>query len=252
MSTNREGHSAISARSRGARCLGLLVAAVLACGSWSSAQSSAEFHKTLALNQSQPLLLTIEIASANLEVVYGRDGEVSISAVATSSSNSSVDDQFFTKSLTLEQDGNRVSLRAALSPADSGMNIRYRLDVPYRTEVSSRLTHGTQLITGMLGPVNATAGKGDIKVSYVSKGVRALAETGDIDFQVIGERGEARTGAGNISCSRAVEGINAGTGEGDITLMVVGPSIAIIGKGTGRIDIGGARGSLTATTPGKK
>lgn len=47
---------------------------------------------------------------------------------------------------------------------------------------------------------------------------------------------------------RVPEGVNAETGDGDIALAVVGPSKAIVKKGTGRIEVGGAHDSLVAET----
>jgi DUF4097 and DUF4098 domain-containing protein YvlB len=65
---------------------------------------------------------------------------------------------------------------------------------------------------------------------------------------VIGEHVDATTGRGNISCSRAAQGVSAETGDGDISLMVVGASEARVKRGTGRIDVGGVRGTLVAST----
>ncbi len=69
-----------------------------------------------------------------------------------------------------------------------------------------------------------------------------------MDIQVIGEHVEAKTGRGNIAGSRLPKGVSAETGDGDITLMVVGPSTATVKKGSGRIDVGGARGSFAGST----
>jgi DUF4097 and DUF4098 domain-containing protein YvlB len=93
-------------------------------------------------------------------------------------------------------------------------------------------------------------GKGDIKASYISKGLQTRVDHGNLDLQVIGEHVEARTGNGNISCARVAQGVSAETGDGDITLMVVGPSTATVKKGAGRIDVGGARSSFVGSTDG--
>jgi DUF4097 and DUF4098 domain-containing protein YvlB len=69
-----------------------------------------------------------------------------------------------------------------------------------------------------------------------------------LDLQVIGEHVEAHAGQGNISCTRAAQGVSADTGDGDISLMVVGPSTATVKKGSGRVDVGGARDSLVVST----
>ncbi len=99
-----------------------------------------------------------------------------------------------------------------------------------------------------MGPVNAISKRGDIRASYISKSLSAHAETGNLDFQVVGEHVDAKTGGGSISCSRAAQGVDAETEDGDITLMVVGASTARVTKGDGTIIVGGARGSLVAST----
>ena len=83
---------------------------------------------------------------------------------------------------------------------------------------------------------------------YISKGLVARATSGNLDIEVIGEKVEATTGSGNISCTRVAQGVSAETGDGDIVLMLVGASSANVRKGTGRIEVGGARGNLIALT----
>ena len=65
---------------------------------------------------------------------------------------------------------------------------------------------------------------------------------------MIGEHVDANVVSGNISGERLPRCITSETKDGDITLMVVGPSTATVVKGTGRIDVGGARGSLSLST----
>jgi hypothetical protein len=224
--------------------------ALLACTQLSFAQVSAEFHRTLTVTPAEPLRLDIEVPSGDLQILYSRDGQVSISGVAKASASAKLDDNFFPAVLRIEQNGNHLSLRHVPNPAcpEKGIHVSYRIDVPYRTEVTSTLSRGEQNISGILGPVIAVTGTGDIKASYVSKGLKAQVGTGNLDIQVIGERVEARTRNGNISCARAALGVSAETGDGDITLMVIGPSTATVKKGTGRIEVGGARGSFVGST----
>jgi hypothetical protein len=214
------------------------------------AQVTAEFHRTLTVTPTETLMLDLEIPSGELHVLYGRDGQASISGVAKASADAKLDDNFFPTVLTIAQEGNHLTIRHVPNPAysEEGIRVLYRIDVPYRTEVASRLNRGKQNISGILGPVKAATGKGDIKASYVSKGLQALVGNGNLDLQVIGERVEAKTGRGNISCTRIAQGVSAETGDGDIILMVVGPSTATVKKGSGRIEVGGARGSLIGST----
>jgi DUF4097 and DUF4098 domain-containing protein YvlB len=161
-----------------------------------------------------------------------------------------LDDNFFKAVLAVERDGNHLKIRHTSNSSypQQGINTLYRIDVPYRSEVISKVDHGKQTFSGIMGPVRAVTGQGDLKASYISKGLNAQVDHGNLDLQVIGEHVNAKTGKGNISCERLAEGVSAETGEGDITLMVVGPSAASVMKGTGRIDVGGVRGSFTGST----
>jgi hypothetical protein len=196
------------------------------------------------------LQLDVEVPSGELQILYGRDGEVSMTGVARGAEGVKLDDSFFSAVLTVEQKGNHLAILhfPNLDYPEKGISIAYRIDVPYRTEVTSRMSRGKLTIGGILGPVNALVGTGDIKASYISKGLQAHVDSGNLEIQVIGERVEVNAGVGNISCSRIPQGVVAQTGDGDINLTVVGPSTATIKKGNGRIEVGGARGSFVGAT----
>ncbi|HTR22465.1 MAG TPA: DUF4097 family beta strand repeat-containing protein [Terriglobales bacterium] len=218
----------------------------------SLAQVTAEFHRTFTVAPVQPLTLHVEVSEGDLQIFYGRDGQVSIIAIARTSGEARLDDNFFSKVLTIDQQENHLSLlhtSDASGPA-TGISVAYRIEVPYRTEVTSRLSRGHQHISGITGPVKAAVRSGDIKADYITKGVQAEVGNGDIDIQIIGDHVEAKAGTGNISCTRIPQGVNAEIGDGDITLMVVGPSSAQVKDGRGRIEVGGARGRLTGSTVG--
>ena len=237
------------------RCVGwstFVALALLTHSHVALAQSRAEFHQTLMVTATEPVVLDVEIPTGELQVLYGQDGQVSITGFAQSLTDGKLDDNFFRAVLIVEQTGNRLKIRhtASSSYPEQGINIHYRINVPHRTKVSSRVNQGKQTLSGIMGPVNAVVGKGDVKASYISKSLQVQVERGNLDIQVIGEHVDASTGNGNISCERLAQGVTAETGEGDITLMVVGPSTATVKKGTGRIDIGGARGSFTGSTDG--
>jgi DUF4097 and DUF4098 domain-containing protein YvlB len=206
----------------------------------------------LSVTVSDPVTLEVQLSEAELQIAYGRNEQVSIAAIARVAVGAKADKEFLATALAVEQDGNhlRILRQSGVGPLQGKIKIVCRIDVPYLTEVRSVVDNGKQTITGIMGPVNARTKNGDIKVSYVSRGVLAEAGSGNLDFEVIGERVEARTGNGNISCIRAVQGASAETENGDIVLMVVGPSKASVKKGNGRIDVAGARGSFTGSTAG--
>jgi hypothetical protein len=228
----------------------LIAIASLAYVQTSVAQVTGEFHRTLSMSATERVMLDVEISSGELQILYGRDGQLSISGAAEASADTKLDDNFFPAVLTIEQTGNHLTIRHVPNPAypEEGISVHYRIDVPYRTEVTSRLNRGKQNIGGILGPVKVVTGTGDIKASYISKGLQARVDNGNLDVQVIGEDVEVKASSGNISCTRIAQGVIAETGDGDITLMVVGPSTATVKKGTGRIDVGGARGSFVGST----
>jgi hypothetical protein len=196
------------------------------------------------------MVLSVELRRGDLEILYSRDGQVSITAVGHTADDSMLGDNFFLTTLAIEQSGNHVSLRQIPNAAysEEKIKVHLRIDVPYRTEINSTVEEGKQTIRGVLGPVQARADKGDIRVSYVSKTLHAATAKGNVELQMIGEHVDANVVSGNISGERLPKGITTENRDGDITLMVVGPSTATVVKGSGRIDVGGARGSLELST----
>jgi len=212
----------------------------------SAGQVSREFHRTLGVSVAEAVSLQVVVLNGDLRIAYARDGEVSISVTAQNAF--SVDPESLSTRLVITQSGNRVEVREQPGANRQNLKLAYAIDVPYRTEVDASVGHGKQTITGITGPVNAEVGDGDVDLSYVSLRVTAQARTGNLSLEVIGGRIEARTGQGKIACQRAPQGIRAETQDGDISLSVVGSSDAIVKSGIGRIDVGGARGTLFIST----
>jgi DUF4097 and DUF4098 domain-containing protein YvlB len=227
-----------------------LLAMATAGTNLSYAQATREWGRQYSTRIAEPVIVHVEVEQADLQLAYAREGEVSIFASARVTSGTEIEENYFARRSVIDQSGNQISIRELPGASGSDRNVRmtYRIDVPYRTEVQTHVVQGNQLIMGVEGPVTARSDIGDIKVSYVSHAVTAGAGTGNIDLQVVGARIDARTGTGNISCSRAMQGVSAQTTDGDITLMVVGSSTATIRSGSGRIDAGGIRGTLLAST----
>jgi DUF4097 and DUF4098 domain-containing protein YvlB len=211
-----------------------------------AAQSVDQYHRTLTVSANDPVTLEVDVPKGELQILYGREGQVSVSAVPQSSGKASPHKNF-DGGITLVQNGNDIKLADVSNFQYPGVGVLYRIDVPYRTVITSTINNGNLTISGVMGPVKAKTGRGDIKVSYVSKELVAQAGSGNLDLQVIGGRVEASAESGSISCSRAALGVSAETQDGDITLMEVGSSTAIVKKGSGRINVGGIRGSFLGT-----
>jgi hypothetical protein len=228
----------------------LWCALAVLCAKPGLSQGISEFHKTFSVSLAEPVKLDIELFEGDVEIAYSRKGEVSISAVAQTMDDANIPADFLSTLLSAKAIANRIEVREQfLKEAPHGrIKVAYRIGVPYSTEVHSVIRAGKQKIIGVMGPVTVQTNEGDIQVSYVSKAVVARTGLGNLDLHVIGEHLEAQTGRGKISCSRAAQGLSAETEDGDISLMVVGPSAAAVKHGTGRIDVGGVRGTLVAST----
>ncbi len=227
-----------------------LVLAMAATAASGQGRTRSEFQRVLTVANAEPVMLRVEISSGDVEVAYSREGQVTISGFAQADGDVRLDDTYFRAFLSIDQVGSRITVHrnSDSDEAHHGIKVRYRIDVPYRTQVISQVDRGRQTIRGILGPATISAGMGDIKASYVSKALQVKTETGNVELQVIGERVHATTGRGNISGERLAQGIDAKTGDGDINLVVVGSSVAAVEEGNGRIEVGGARGTLTCST----
>jgi len=212
------------------------------------------FQRTLSTDLKDPVTLSVSLSRGNVEIGYARDDEVAIYASGQDASGKYLPQDFFEKSLVIDQKDNHVSIRDSPGPdsllidqkdnhvsrrdspgPDSLLSalytINYRIEVPYRTEVESTVSGiGNQILTGVYGPARLVSGAGDISAQYVR-------------FALL----EAKTGKGNISCTRCF-GVNAETGEGNITLMENGSSKATVKTGRGRIEVAGARGTFDGST----
>jgi hypothetical protein len=214
------------------------------------AQHSAQLRKVFPVSIAQPVMLDVHLVEGELQIAYAHEGEVSIVAQLQPKVESRAAADSLADVLAVNAEGNKIEIgQRRLEPKlGPNSNISYRIGVPYRTEVRSALSSGKQTITGVMGPVNAQVDRGDIEISYVAKAVSAQTGAGRLLLEVIGGPATVAASVGNISCVRIAQGVDAETGDGDISLLVVGPSEAKVSRGTGRIDVGGIRGTLTAST----
>ena len=133
-----------------------------------------EFHQTLAVTPAEMVTLDVELNRGELQVSYGRDGEVSITAFAKPSEYGGSAGSSSSVTLDIEQSGNHIKIRPSSNTDSEGrLPALYRIDVPYRTKLISELNIGKQSITGILGPVEVATNKGDIKAAYISNGLEA-------------------------------------------------------------------------------
>jgi len=215
-------------------CVSAALAASFRVAALFASEQVPMFQRALVTSISEPVTLSVAVSAGNVTIGYSRDDEVDIYASGKDAGGKDLPGEFFQNKLVIEQKENSVSIREIPGVGallGSLYSIEYRIDVPYRTEVDSTVSGaGNQTLEGVYGPAKLLSGTGDIDAKYVR-------------FAPV----DAKTGKGNISCTRCFE-VSAETGEGNITLLENGNSKALVKSGPGRIQIGGARGAVDAST----
>jgi hypothetical protein len=208
------------------------------------------FTQIVSVAQDRPLELTVLLPRGQVEVFHGAEERVTIAIAGQARGGEALDERLIAASLSIEQTGNNLRLGYAVVPELEAAHpqLSYRIDVPHWSEVRAAVDAGTLTILGVMGPVNAFVRSGVIRASYVSKELSAETESGDVSIEAVGGRVEAKAGRGNISCARVARGASVVTGDGDIDLTSMGPSKALVRKGSGKIDVIGLDSSLKAAT----
>jgi hypothetical protein len=193
---------------------------------------SARFQRALTVDLNDPVILNIAVAKGDVTIAYHRDGQVSISASARDADGKYAPREMLESLLAIQQSDNHITVqtkRGARYP--EGARISYTIGVPVWTHVNSVVSGlGNQIVMGITGPATIISGEGDIDARYIRDGLLT-----------------ARTGKGHVSCTR-VGRLAVETESGHVTLMENGPSVASVKRGPGRIEVGGARGSVRAST----
>lgn len=215
------------------KCFMLAVLALLWTPAFSFLEAQEQvvvFQRVLTLEISQvPLTLDIALSRGDLNIRYQREGELRITGFAKTQAGKKAAEEFFKSGLVITQDKQHVTINNAPNAPDADVQIE--LNVPYRTELTSVVTGvGNQKLIGISGPAKLQSGEGDMEVTFVRLG------------QV-----QVRTGKGKITCNRVIQ-LDVETGGGNITLFEDSITKAVIKKGAGRMEIGGARDVLDATT----
>ena len=197
------------------------------------AEDKAEFKRILMLSPTDHITLDVAVLRGDVTISYSRSGEISVFAAARAIDATNLPTDFFDSFLTVERDGSHVKVRTAASAvyASKAIKISYVINVPRWIEVNSTVQDGKQSVSGVMGPVKLIGGNGDIAVSYVTTSLAAKTDSGNIKVVRVGAAAEVETGSGNIN------------------LKDIGPaSVAIVRKGTGRIEMDGVSGGFTGST----
>lgn len=197
------------------------------------ADTSVEFHRTLPVALTDHIILDVAVPNGNITISSAHAGEMSISATARSNANK-VPADFFERGLVVERQGEHVKVHFDSShapAADQTVHVAYVIEAPNWIEVNSSVGVGKQTISGVMGPVTAISGSGDVNATYITSTL------------------DVKTGRGDVAVTRVGTAARVDTVSGNINMKDIGPgSVAIVEKGAGRVDVDGISGSFTGTT----
>jgi len=239
--------------------LALLALAALAAApafSWGEREvAEGQFERTLSV--SGPLDLNVRTHSGSITVTQGSGSQIRILGKIKVRRDRLSDAQALVKEIEanppIEQSGNTV--RIGLRDRDEenrelrrNISISYELVVPKATRMVSSTGSGSQSITGIAGPLDATTGSGGLTLSSIGAEVTASTGSGSIKIDGANGRLRANTGSGSIRATGVAGAINASTGSGSIELQQVAAGDVEASTGSGGIDVSGVKGRLRVRT----
>jgi len=196
------------------------------------AESTATFNRSVPLAPADHMILDVTVPEGAVNIHYSHAGEISVAAIAKMD-DGEISANFFDKSMTVIREGNHLKVQYAPAAGDSRQKVRltFNINVPYWLEVNSTVVGtGKQSVLGVQGPVKLVSGSGDIEAEYITTNL------------------DATTGRGNIKVIRVGMAAKLETGSGNIDLKDIGPTVATIRKGIGRLEMDGVSGSFTGKT----
>lgn len=133
----------------------------------------------------------------------------------------------------IEQRGDTIRIGKDVSRVRN-VNVRYEIEVPVETEISTSVASGTQTIEGVRGPVKVEAASGSIHVRNVERETQLSTLSGSIDAENIGDELRANSASGSVTVSNI---------KGDVRINALSGATKIT-HAEGRIDADSASGSV--------
>lgn len=221
--------------------LGLAGLSAAGCSDVGAQDAVASFDRSFEIEGA--VELDVRTGAGRITVRPGADGEVQVSGRLEvwprgSRSSSDVDALIrrFETDPPVEISGNVVGVGALEDDEyrnlwDRGrVSMSFEIIVPHESRVASRTGSGSQDISGVSGPVRASAGSGSLVLKDIGGGA------------------ELRTGSGSIRAEGIAGPVEASTGSGSIALVQVASGDVRISTGSGRADLRGIDGALVART----
>ena len=232
------------------RLLCLALTAVLGAACAIDAQSyTAEGSFDRTLQAPGPVELDVRTGSGSIEVRTGPQGTVRvIGRIRARDGGSQLSARERVRRLEAEppinQTGNTIRIGEIQEPAlGDNTTISYEITVPIDSRVRSRSGSGSHLVEGVRGPVDSTAGLGDIRIGQAGGGVRVSTGSGDIEVHL------AQTSQGEIDVVAGSGDITLTGAYGPLRLRASSGDIAVAGQPAGKWELATSSGDATVRLP---
>ena len=235
----------------GCRSIILFSALVLCYAAAEARAQTGSFERSYAIDPS--IQLDIETDSGSIKIRSGRAGHAEVIGHARLTRrflNRSSDKaeellRRFEANPPVELTGGRLLVGRNLDrDFKRHLVISYEIVVPGATQLKSRTDSGSQSISGISGPVEASADSGDITLADIDGLVEASADSGDVKLTNIGDSAKASTDSGSIIADGIAGAFEAHTDSGDVRLIQAAPGDVIVSTDSGSSDVRGIVGAL--------
>lgn len=199
-------------------------------------RAEGSFDRTLAV--SGPVQVRVSTGSGGITVRKGPSASVRVQA-RIRAQNVFGDAAALVRDVEqnppIRQNGNIITLGDDVQRWNN-VAISYDLAVPEETEVRAHTGSGSEEISDVRGPLEASTGSGAIRAEKIGSSVKATTGSGSILVSHAGGAVTASTGSGGIELTDINGAVEAHTGSGGIT--VIGSTGAVRARaGSGRVRV---------------
>lgn len=201
--------------------------------------SQVEETKSLKVDATKPLSLSVTDQSGDVTVTGGDVKTVQVRAVKTAydSTQARADAEVKAIKYSIEQTGNRITLKYELPDSLNFNNkvntVDFMITVPHETTVTTNTSMGKVSVTGTKGNVDIQNDFGDISVTTIEGALSVKTNSGDVSSESI----EAGT-----------EKISLASDFGSVTLKNANARDIILSSNSGKITLNGVRATGDITT----
>src|SRR5688572_19041672 len=230
---------------------GAILLATLSIAAPAAAQRYA-FERSYDVGQS--LVIDVSTTRGKINVRTGEPGRVVVTGAATvriglmAPSDAVERARRIAEHPPIEQNGDRLQLRAPMDPDDSrAMTVNYDLRVPPNARLIAVSDSGAIDVRDLAGHAEVRTQSSAISLTALGS---ADVETGSGDVRLDGAAGAVRisTSSSAITARGLHGGLHARTGSGRVIASFTGAGAVNVGTSSSAIELNGVSGALTTTT----